>query len=423
MLRISRICPAVVAALLFGSISTATAAEPMLEKIDLFESGKDGYALYRIPGLVVTAKGTVLAYCEARRTGKSDWDTIDIMLRRSTDGGKTWSPRQLISDVPGPKTKNPVALAQKLANADDVTYNNAVAFADRDGSVHLLFCLEYSRCFYIRSVDDGVTWSVPVEVTAAFEGFRSHYDWKVLATGPAHGIQLRRGPKAGRLVVPVWLSTGTGGHAHRPSITSTVYSDDEGKTWHAGDVAVPNTEEWINPNETVIVELADGRVMLNVRSESKAHRRLVVMSPDGATGWSQPKFDDALLEPICMGSIVRFSSQDDGAKNRILFANPHNLDRADGTAKEGGSRDRRNISIKLSYDEGKTWKVDKVLEAGYSAYSDLAVTPDGTILCLYERGRASDGTKKKPTSYAYLTLARFNLEWLTDGGDSWEPKP
>src|SRR5262245_39276644 len=99
------------AAIVAVSMVSARAAEPALEKIDLFKSDQDGYALYRIPGIAVTSKGTVLAYCEARRTGKSDWDTIDIYLRRSTDGGKSWSDRQRIADVPGPKKKNPVALA------------------------------------------------------------------------------------------------------------------------------------------------------------------------------------------------------------------------------------------------------------------------------------------------------------------------
>jgi len=391
----------------------ASADEPQLEKAMIFTGGDADYAYYRIPGLIVTAKRTVLAYCEARRTGRSDWDSIDIMLRRSTDGGKTWSEQQKIADVPGPKVKNPVAVAQNLGGPDDVTYNNVVGFADRDGAVHFLFCLEYMRCFYLRSDDDGVTFSEPVEITAAFEKFRSDYDWKVLATGPAHGIQLR----TGRLVVPVWLSTGTGGHAHRPSVAATIYSDDQGCTWLAGDIALPNTPEFVIPNETVIVELADGRVMLNSRSESPAHRRIVTVSPDGATDWTPPRFDDALLEPICMASIVRFSTEADGGKNRILFANPHNLSRLDGNEVPGKTRDRRNISIKLSYDEGQTWPVNKVLDPGYSAYSDLAVLPDCTVLCLYESGRKEDEALKKPTSYAGLTLARFNLAWLTDGRD------
>src|SRR6185369_12329506 len=267
-------------------------------------------------------------------------------------------------------------------------------------------------------VDDGLTFSSPVEITSAFDKFRSEYDWKVLATGPGHGIQL----KNGRLLVPVWLSLGTGGHAHRPSVASTIYSDDKGKTWHRGEIAGPNTEEQVIPNETVAVELVDGRVMLNMRSESKAHRRLVTVSRNGATGWSKPRFDDALLEPICMAAIIRLSDTTTNDKNRIVFANPHNLDRADGTAVPGKSRDRKNLSIKLIYDEGETWPVNKPLEPGYSAYSDLAVLPDGTILCLYERGRASAAKDKKPTSYSHLTLARFNLDWLTDGKDALKRK-
>ncbi len=381
------------------------AAEPFIEKIDLFQAGNLGYSLYHIPGIVVTAKGSVLAWCEARKKG-SDWDAIDILLRRSTDDGKTWSEPKRISEVPGPITKNPFALAVKGVNAEDVTYNNPVLIADRDGPVHCLFCVEYMRTFYMRSDDDGQSWSKPVEITSVFENFRSAYDWKVLATGPDHSIQLR----TGRLIVPVWLSTGTGGNAHRPSVTATIYSDDRGRTWHAGDIAVPCTDEWTNPNETVAIELADGRVMLNVRSESKAHRRIVTISPDGATGWSTPKFDDTLVEPICMAGIVRYSTTESGGRNRILFCNPDNLERP-GSEMPGKFRDRKNMTVRISYDEGQTWPVKKSVEPSWSAYSDIAVTKSGTILCFYGRGPKSGFAGDR------LTVARFNLEWLTDGKD------
>jgi sialidase-1 len=377
--------------------------------VDLFKAGKGGYALYRIPGMVVTKRGAVLAYCEARRTGKSDWDAIDILFRRSTDGGKSWSAPQKMADVPSPKAKNPALVGYKLAKPDDVTYNNPVAIAGDDATVHFLFCLEYMRCFYLHSEDDGVTWSRPIEITSTFDKFRPEWNWKVLATGPAHGIQL----KNGRLVVPIWLSTGTaGGNAHRPSVAATIFSDDSGKTWQRGNIAVPNTDEWINPNETIVVQLADDRVMLNVRSESKTNRRLITTSKDDDTGWTKPRFDDALLEPICMASIIRFSEKPLGDRNRIIFANPDNLTRSDGKETPGKPRDRKNLSVKLTYDEGGTWPVNKVLEAGFSGYSDLAVTKDGTILCLYERGTI-DATSNTRTDY--LTLARFSLEWLTDG--------
>src|SRR3954452_2961702 len=181
----------------------AAEVAPFFETIDLFTAGEGGYALYHIPGVVVTAKGTVLAWCEARKKG-SDWDDIRILLRRSTDDGKTWSEPRSIADVPGPKAKNPFALRLKNVNTSDVTYNNPVLIADRDGTVHMLFCLEYMRCFYQRSTDDGLTWGTPTEITQAFEAFKEDYPWTVLATGPNHSIQL----KTGRLIVPVWLSTG-----------------------------------------------------------------------------------------------------------------------------------------------------------------------------------------------------------------------
>ncbi|HEX3716974.1 MAG TPA: sialidase family protein [Verrucomicrobiae bacterium] len=381
------------------------AEPPWVNKTDLFEARTGGYRTYRIPGVVVTAKGVILAYCEARKFTGNDWDTIDVVLRRSTDGGKTWEPMRKISDIPGPKARSEVALAHHLGKPDDVTYNNPVAIADsKPGVVHFLFCLDYGRCFYMRSDDDGVTFGAPVEITGAFEKFRPQYDWHVLATGPGHGIQL----KNGRLLVPVWLSTGKFGH--HPSVAGTIFSDDNGKTWQAGDIAVPSTDEWVSPNETAVVQLADGRVMLNSRSESTANRRLITIGANGSTDWAKPRFDSALLEPICMASIVRLTAKPESDKNRLVFSNPDNLERADGKEKPGKSRDRKNLSIKLSYDEGETWPVNKALEPGASEYSDLAAMPDGTLLCFYSRK-------------GMVTMAHFNLEWLTGGADSISGQP
>jgi len=365
---------------LFAACSATGGQEPMLEKTELFEARAGGYYTYRIPGMVVTTKGTVLAYCEARQDSRSDWANIDVLLRRSLDGGKTWGPRQ------------------KLADSGKKTVNNPVAIVDRKtGAVHFLYCVNYARCFYMRSDNEGKTFTNPVEITKTFERFRSEYDWNVIATGPGHGIQLKRG----RLLVPVWLSTG--GRRHRPSVVATIHSDDGGATWQPGQIVVRHGESFINPSETVAVQLHDGRVMLNIRSESSQRRRLVSFSDDGATGWSAPRFDDELYEPICMGSIVRMTEQPAYSKNRIVFANP-----------DSGETARRNVSIKLTYDEGESWVVNKVLEPGISGYTDLAVGPDKTIYCFYERGTVS-GSHYDPK---YLTIARFNLVWLTGGRDA-----
>jgi Neuraminidase (sialidase) len=384
---------------------SARAAEPFLDKTDLFEAGKDGYVVYRIPGIVVTAKGTVIAYCEARKGDGNDWDQIDVFARRSTDAGKTWEARQQLVTIDAKIPKNPIALQQKLGKEGEATVNNPVMFVDRlRGTVHLLYCVEYMRCFCKKSDDDGKTWSAAHEITGTFEKFRKEYDWKAMATGPAHGIQL----KNGRLLVPVWLSSGTGGNAHRPSALSVIYSDDHGQTWQRGDIVAVHPEPLANPNETCTVQLHDSSVLLNIRHETDQHFRAVSLSTDGATKWSKPVLDKQLPEPICMASVCRLTEKPAFAKNRILFANPHNPD----------GRQRRNLTVKLSYDECQTWPVARTLEAGISGYSDLAVGPDGIIHCLYERG----GINKNMYKTAALTVARFNLEWLTEGKDALDPK-
>jgi sialidase-1 len=379
-----RFFPIAVTMLLFTSAASQAAK---FDKTDLFRIGDHGYNLYHIPGIAVTAKGTVLAWCEARKNAGHDWDDIDILLRRSTDDGKTFGEAKKIVQVDGPIKKNPFSLRLSRTDPTTVTYNNPVLIPARDGTIHMVFCLEYMRCFYQRSDDDGVTWSKPVEITEIFEGFRKDYDWKVLATGPNHSIQLSNG----RLLVPVWLSTGTGGNAHRPSVTATIFSDDAGSTWQASEIAVPCTDEFVNPNETVAIELADGRVMLNVRNEAKAHRRIIVTSPDGSSGWSEPEFNEDLIEPICMGGMARYNH---GGNNLLLFSNPNSL------------RQRRDVGVRVSADEGKTWTLANTIEYGWSCYSDINVTPKGTILCFYGRG------EKQNFAGDRLTLARFDLDWL-----------
>jgi hypothetical protein len=388
--------------------ASGLAAPPVFERTDLFTSGRDGYALYRIPGLVVTGTDTLLAYCEARRSEKGDWGATDILLRRSSDGGKTWSPPAKLPEVEGPIAKNPAAVKGKLGKEGEVLYNNPVAIAGRDGTVHLLFCVEYNRCFYTRSDDAGRTFAKPREITAAFEQFRTgpfeelreaeRYPWVVLATGPGHGVQL----KHGRLVVPVWLSTGTGGHAHRPSCVSTIVSDDGGTTWRRGAIVCADPHP-ANPSEAAVAQLADGRVMLNIRHESDPHLRAVTVSDDGQTGWSPLRYDRDLPEPVCQGSLVGLTAPPGQPRTRLLFANPHNP----------AGKERKNLTVKLSYDEGATWAVSKTVEPGRAGYCDLAVGRDAFIYCLFERTAGKDRT---------LSLVTFNVEWLTDGHDHMEGK-
>lgn len=371
--------------------SCGRSAPPFMKSEDLFLAKTDGVTLHRIPGIVVTPKGAILAYCEARKNSGSDWGEIAVHLRRSTDGGSTWDKARPIAHMGDRIEGNPT---KARGGEREQTVNNPVAIVDRQtGAIEFLYCINYARCFSIRSMDDGQTWSKPIEITRSFEPFRAHYPWNVIATGPGHGIQTA----SGRLVVPVWIAYGKNG-AHHPSAAATIYSDDHGMSWKAGDIAVPNTAPFGDPNETTLAPLSNGSVMLITRSESKANRKIVTVSSDGAHNWSKPNFHNQLWEPICMAGLLAHPSR----PGTLLFSGAHTvaIDAA-GAEIPGGRGKRQNLSIKLSRDDGKTWPVNKTLEPGPSAYSDLACLPDGTILCLYEANNR-------------IKVARFNLEWLTD---------
>ncbi len=385
----------ILAALAAAHLSFAAAS---FTQANLFQAGDGGHKLYRIPGIVVTHRGTVLVYCEARRYTGGDWDTIDLMLRRSTDRGRTFSPARTIGQVAGAIERNPVAIERRQGKPTDVTYNNPVAIAGRNGVVHFLFCINYMRVFYMRSDDDGQTFTAPVEITGALDAFRPAYAWRVVATGPGHGIQLRNG----RLLVPIWLALGTQGNGHGPASDATIYSDDDGKTWHCGEIAIPATSEFPSPNETAAVQLADGRVMLNARVPSARNRRVIVTGPDGASHWSAPHYQEDLPDPICEAGFASLLEKRRGSL--LLFSNPDNLMRADG--KDVISKDRKNLTVRLSRDQGQSWTVKRVIDPGRSGYSDLAVLPNRDILCFYE------------SAGKYLTLARFNLTWVTQGNGS-----
>ena len=381
------------AVVLVGSICAH--ADPDLaqkpEKLILWSAGDQGYELFRIPGIVVSKRGTILAYTNARRTiAQGDWGDSDIMLRRSADGGKTYQRSQHIAGDGHGVTDNPVAIA-----------------AQTDGKIHFLYQHDYARVFYMVSSDEGQTFSPAVDITGALEDLRSDFPWTVVALGPGHAIQMT----TGRLLVPVWLAAGKvhpdGTRAHAPSAITTLYSDDNGKTWHHGDLIARATPELINPNENQDIQLSDGSIMANIRTGDSRDRRLVAFSPDGIHAWTRPTYDEHLYDPICDAGIVRYSAKPKDAENIILFTNP---DSEDTPAPGGGTKGlRRNITVRVSTDEGKTWPVKRVLEPGVAGYSDIAVGRDKTIFDIYETPL---GTNNKEHS---VVITRFKLEWVTHG--------
>ena len=346
---------------------TAAAGKDAVSEQVLFRAGEGGYFGYRIPALVVTKTGSLLAFCEARKGSLSDSGDIDTVLRRSTDGGRTWSPMQVVADAGPDVCGNPCPVVDR----DSGTILLPLTQNKGDGPEPKILKGEAPprTVWLTKSSDDGQTWSPPVEISARTR----RPDWRWYATGPGHGIQLR----SGRIVIPCDHSTGPENdlwHSH------IIYSDDAGASWQIGGVLDGRT------NECIAVELHDGRVYLNMRNYRNTRLRAVSTSADGGLTWTPAADDPGLAEPVCQASAVRYST------NVVLFSNP-------------ASTKRENMTIKLSYDECQTWPVAKTLHAGPAAYSDLAVLPDNTIACLYEAG------DKSP--YETITLALFDLAWLT----------
>jgi sialidase-1 len=347
------------------------------DSVMVFEPKAGEYASMRIPALVLTKKNTLLAFCEGRINNASDWGAMDILMRRSTDGGRSWLSAAIIANhIEGQPT------------------SNATPIVDNEGKIHLIYQRDYAKAYYISSQDDGLTWSEPVDITGVFEQFKPEYNWKVLTPGPGHAIQL----KNGRLLVPVWLSDSEKllpHRSHSPSCVATIYSDDMGKTWKRGAIAAANSPELKNPNETMAVQLDDGKVMLNIRSGSEVHRRAVCYSADGIRNWSKPVYDDELFDPVCMASIIKVPG-----KHVLLFINPdsHDLPKFP----------RRNLTAKLSHDDGQTWPVHRLIHNGLSGYSDVAVDDQGMVYCLFETNLANN------FNYSIM-LKRFNIKWITGG--------
>ena len=351
--------------LLFLSAPLSTLAAEF-SQVEVFRSGQDGYHTYRIPALIVTKQGTLLAFCEGRHSGGGDSGDIDLLLKRSRDGGRTWSAAQLVADFGEDTLGNPAPVV------DRKTGDIVLLMTRNPGKVTERQIVEGTgngtRTVWLsRSTDEGVTWTPPVEITSTTKA----PDWTWYATGPGNGIQLRDG----RLVVACdhIVAGSKAMHSH------VIISDDGGRTWTLGGSASDRT------NESAVVELQDHSLMLNMRSYHGKNRRAVAISQDRGRTWSGLAIDEALIEPVCQASLIGLG------KGRLLFSNPADTKRV-------------RMTVRLSRNDGQSWPVARLVHEGPAAYSSLASLKDGRIGLLYERGESR--------AYDVITFARFDRRWL-----------
>ena len=329
--------------------------EPFYFETTVFEGRRD-YPVVRIPGMIESAAGTILAFAEGRES-LYDHGDIDIILRRSEDNGKTWGPLMVVFDFGTETAGNPTPVLDK-----------------ETGRIWLPFCTNTSEDKYFRRVwvtwsdDDGLTWADPKEITADVKP----EDWFWYATGPGRGIQM----ESGRLVIP-------SNHAdvNRVRRSHVIYSDDHGQTWKRGGAAGVGTDE------SHVAELADGTLIMNSRYQGDALMRAVTYSDDGGETWGETTLDERLIDPHCQGSLMM-------TPHGLVFANAATEDELP----------RSNLTVRISPDGGETWPVFREITDGPSAYSALSYLPDGNIGILWESGEI--------LPYDRIQYASFNVEWV-----------
>ncbi|MCB1123980.1 MAG: glycoside hydrolase [Verrucomicrobiae bacterium] len=340
-------------------LSGATPEETMV-----FQSGEEGYSNYRIPAVITTREGTLLAFSEGRKENRSDSGDIDMVVKRSEDNGRSWSKLQVVWDDGQNTCGNPCPVVNQRTGRIVMlmTWNRG---DDHGRDLHAGTAKGTRRVFQTYSDDDGLSWKQAWEITSDVKD----PSWWWYATGPGIGIQLEKGPHKGRLVIPANHTARGYFGAH------TLYSDDGGKSWSVSNVIKPTV------NESQVVEVSDGRLMMNMRTQGVAETtrppngyRSLAYSEDGGATWSDPVFDDELGDPVCQASIIRFD------KNHLLFSNP----KPPISANRGK---RILMTVRASHDDGETWPYQILITEGPSAYSSLVRTPDGQVGLLYEKDK------------------------------------
>jgi len=353
----------------------------------VFENGKEGYACYRIPAIIKASNGDILAFAEARKKDCDDFGDIDIVMKRSKNKGKTWSAVEIVVDNGLFKSGDPAPVIDRF----DPEYKKGRLFLlynNGTGSeTNVRSGKNVRESLYITSLDNGITWSEPVNITTQVHKpyapeFNPEYtfkeDWRTIANTPGHAMQFTKGANKKRIYVAANHSVGpkTDKDDFNNYRSHGFYSDDHGKTWKlTPDIDIPGG------NESIATELSDGSLLQNIRYQNKAEKhRIIARSTTGGNSWDTAYVSKDLPEPICQGSMISVEYK---KKFYVLFSNPKN------------QKTRTHMSISSSDDDADTWKYSMLVDEGNSAYSDLVQLKKNEIGIIYERGNKGGIVFKK----------------------------
>lgn len=362
-------------------------------ELPLFENGKNGYSCYRIPAIIQAPNKDILAFSEGRKHGCSDFGDVDIVLRRSQDGGLSWAEPEVVLDNDTVQAGNPAPVVDLM---DPEFPNGRIFLFYNTGNNHESEVRKGNgvrEIWFITSTDNGNTWSNPSNITMQVHkplqpSFNLAYifkeDWRSYANTPGHAIQLM----SGRIFVPANHSEGAPQQGFNEYRAHAFFSDDHGKTWQLGaSVDHPSS------NESIAVQLPNGYIMQNIREQNGSSRnRLVALSSDEGVTWDKIYLDTNLISPVCQASLIGFKAPD--GKNLLLFSNPASKEK------------REKMTIKASFDQGKSWPVSRLVRQGPSAYSDLLAISANEIGLLYEHGNNGG-----------IFFSKFNYWWIIGGNN------
>ena len=327
----------------------------------VFKQGDDGYQCFRIPAIINSKNGTLIAFAEARKNGCSDTGDIDLVMKQSSNEGKTWGALKVIWNDSLNVCGNPSpVLDTKSGKLFLLTTWNLGE--DHESEIIAQTSVDTRRVFVLSSSDHGDSWSSPSEITSSVKDT----SWTWYATGPGSGMQVSKGPYANRMIVAC-------DHIEAKSkryYSHVIYSDDSGDTWNLG-----GTTPQDQVNECEVAEASDGSLILNMRNyDSTQKNRQTALSIDGGLTWTDQQHDETLIEPICQASLQNIRYQ---GKHALVFSNP------------ASQKSRANMTIRLSKDDGKSWVKEYTITKSPAAYSDLIQLENETIGCLYETGEQS----------------------------------
>ena len=353
------------------------------QEVAVFTSGTEGHKSYRIPAIIALKNKEILAFAEGRVNNSGDFGDINIVMKRSADKGKTWSPVKVLVNYASLQAGNPAPVVDMLdaEHPQGVVYLFYNTGNNHEGEVRKGNGLR--EVWYIKSTDQGKSWSDAVNITlqahrpfqpTANPAYQFKEDWRTYANTPGHAFQFQHGVYKGRIFVAANHTAGDPQAQYRDCNAHGFYSDDHGKTFKLStNVDIPGS------NETMAAELSDGRMMMSIRNQrGDIKQRILAYSSNGGASWDTAYFDAALPDPVCQGSIITLGYK----KGKAIIASCNAAD----------EKRRDNLTLRISYDEGKTWKKSIVVDKSadekkrdWAAYSDLVILDKKTIGVFYER--------------------------------------